>query len=387
MKLRVYDCLLRKAKLYSTIHNYSQKDFKSIWETQKPRKEHKDSRLELMALEKRANDEASKINPFAFKQLEKRLFRKIGDGKNVYYHYENKIENLKKNGQVTTAELYGLSMKSLKLYSGNSEILNFREVNEQWLEGYQNYMHKTKGRSLTTVSIYLRNLRTIFNEAIAQNDVAHYPFGKKKYQMPNVKAVKKALTKDQLKSFYEALPKTPEQEKAKDFWFFSYCCNGMNIKDIALLKNENIDDEKIVFYRAKTIKTSKAMLKPVMVYLTEQPKSVLKKYRNTSTKKGEYVFDILDGTESPEVIRKKVKNFTSFINQHIQIIAKNNNLPEEISSYWARHSFATNAIRNGASMEFVGEALNHSNIKTTQGYFAGFEDEAKKKIMEGLMQF
>ena len=48
---------------------------------------------------------------------------------------------------------------------------------------------------------------------------------------------------------------------------------------------------------------------------------------------------------------------------------------------------ATQAIRSGASMEFVGEALGHSNIKTTQGYFAGFQDDNKKDFMEKLMQF
>jgi integrase/recombinase XerD len=41
----------------------------------------------------------------------------------------------------------------------------------------------------------------------------------------------------------------------------------------------------------------------------------------------------------------------------------------------ARHSFATTAILNGQSMVFAQEALGHSNIKTTQIYFAGFEDE------------
>ena len=62
-------------------------------------------------------------------------------------------------------------------------------------------------------------------------------------------------------------------------------------------------------------------------------------------------------------------------------------LPEDISTYWARHSFATNAIRKGASMEFVGEALAHKNPKTTQNYFAGFDEEYKRKMMQKLIKF
>ncbi|MCA6438155.1 MAG: tyrosine-type recombinase/integrase, partial [Bacteroidetes bacterium] len=80
-------------------------------------------------------------------------------------------------------------------------------------------------------------------------------------------------------------------------------------------------------------------------------------------------------------------NFTKFINQNLKKLALNNGITSEISTYWARHSFATNAIRSGASMEFVSEALSHSNLKITQGYFSGFEDKDKKELMETLMKF
>ena len=68
-------------------------------------------------------------------------------------------------------------------------------------------------------------------------------------------------------------------------------------------------------------------------------------------------------------------------------MAKDNKLPEDISSYWARHSFATNSLRKGASMEFISEALNHSDLSVTKNYFAGFEDEAKKDFANKLLDF
>lgn len=386
VKLRVYDCISRKAKLFPTVHDYTVNEFHSIWETSKPKKEFKERRLKLSALENRANLEAETLDPFTFESFKKKMFRHSGDGQNVFFHYLNRIEHLKEKEQHTTSELYELSMKSIKKFAKSDKLL-FNEVTPNWLETYEHYMTAQLGRSLTTVSIYLRNLRAIFNEAIELGDTNNYPFGKKKYQIPNVKKVKKALNQNQLKTFYKAPTKTKEQEKAKDFWFFSYCCNGMNIKDIALLKNENLNENRLIFYRAKTIRTSKSSLEPVVVYLTNLPKEILSKYRRKSADRNSLIFDILDGTESPERQRSKIKNFTRFINQHIQNIAKENNLPQDITTYWARHSFATNAIRNGASMEFVGEALNHSNVKTTQGYFAGFEDVTKRKIMEDLIKF
>lgn len=92
--------------------------------------------------------------------------------------------------------------------------------------------------------------------------------------------------------------------------------------------------------------------------------------------------------QDSEILKfKKIKNFTRFVNQNLKILAKNNGITDEISSYWARHSFATNLIRSGKSMEIIGEAFGHSDKKTTQNYFAGFDNETKKEISNDLMNF
>lgn len=82
-----------------------------------------------------------------------------------------------------------------------------------------------------------------------------------------------------------------------------------------------------------------------------------------------------------------IKNFTRSVNQNLKVLAANNGITEEISSYWARHSFATSMIRSGKSMEIVSEAFGHNDQKTTQKYFAGFDDQTKKDISNDLMNF
>src|SRR5690606_6978241 len=98
--------------------------------------------------------------------------------------------------------------------------LTFFEITPDWLNGFERYMIEHKNRSHTTVSIYLRVLRAIFNTAIAENEIPQeiYPFGKRKYRIPAAKAVKKSLTHAQLAQLFKAVPMTPEQEKAKAFW-------------------------------------------------------------------------------------------------------------------------------------------------------------------------
>ena len=208
-----------------------------------------------------------------------------------------------------------------------------------------------------------------------------------RYLIPSGRNIKKALDKNTIAKIYYAGSLTQSQEKAKDFWFFSYACNGMNIKDIALLRWEDLQDEKLTFYRAKTINTGKADLRPVTVYLNDFSKAVIEKYGNVNREPKGLIFSIIEKEQDESTRYKRIKNFTRFINQNLKLLAVSNGITGEISTYWARHSFATKLIRGGAPIAFVSEALNHSNIKTTQIYFAGFEDSSKKELMKDLMNF
>lgn len=394
VRLRVFTPSPRKQKLYPTKFEFSKAEFTSIWETVKPRREHEEVREQLQAEVKRARDIAKNLEPFSFTDFEKRLFTSKGDAANVFWHYQQIIGELKRNNQLGTASNYELSLKSLKGYiehtKGNTpEKLLFKEITKKWLNDFERYMLNEKQRSHTTVSMYVRALRTVFNSAIKANDIdkSVYPFGKDAYKVPAVKRVKKVLNRQQLKQLFEAKPRTPEQQKAKDFWFFSYSCNGMNIKDIALLRYENLQGNTLKFFRAKTMNTNKENLKEVVVYLTDFAQKIIEQYGNTNNSPKQYIFPILNDTKGEADRRVKIQNFTRFINQNLKKLAVAEGITGDISTYWARHSFATNAIRQGASMEFVSEALSHSNLKTTKGYFTGFEDDTKKELMEALMSF
>jgi integrase/recombinase XerD len=394
IKLRVFTPHPRKQKLYNTKFEFTEKEFESIWKASKPRLEYKDIRNEIREIETRAENVAKTISPFSLVQFEKKYLRNNNDGTNIIYHYHQAISKLESNDSFSTASNYKLSLKSIIGYIRYNKgvvpkTIPFTDITPDFLNNYERYMLSTLKRSQTTVSMYLRALRTLFNSAITEKEIDGdiYPFGKKKYQPPTVSSVKKALSLQELEKLLSAKPKTAEQIKAKDFWFFSFTCNGMNIKDIALLKYEHLHTDKIIFYRAKTINTSKTDLKPITVYLNDFSKSIIKKYGNKNTSKSNFIFPILSDNESEIEKHKKIKNFTKFINQNLKKLAITVGITNDISTYWARHSFSTSLIRKGATTEFVSEALGHRDLKTTQGYFAGFEDETKKEFMQTIMDF
>lgn len=349
-------------------------------------------RQQIEAERLRIENIANSLQFFNFSELEQNLlFTKNGVTAkciDVFNLYQIIIDSKKKSGNIGTASNYECSLNSLKKFH-KKDVLKFESVSKEWLMNYEKFMVEINNYSRTTVGIYLRPLRAVFNEAIERNliNIAVYPFTKKKYVIPSPKRAKKALSKNDLKKLFECKPETPSQQKAKDFWFFSYSCNGMNFKDIAYIKFKNINDDVLRFDRAKTIHTTQEQ-KQIDVYLTDFAKDIINKYGNPNKNKEQYIFnDIVNHSDTPEERHRQLKNFIRFVNQHIKKLADLCEISSDISTYWARHSFTTNAINNGAGMEFVMEALGHSNMKTTKGYFAGFENETKKDISRKIMDF
>src|SRR5690606_20388033 len=111
-------------------------------------------------------------------------------------------------------------------------------------------------------------------------DKEFYPFGKRKYQIPAGRNVKKGLKADQLKKLFFYEPISDSEERARDLWFFSFYCNGANIKDIALLKYKNVSSNSITFLRAKTARTTKQKTKPIVATVLPEIKKIISKWGN-----------------------------------------------------------------------------------------------------------
>lgn len=390
VKLRIYTNAPRKQKLYLIGFEMTKTEFASVWESVKPRAEHKRTRLELLTIETEANEIAASLNPFTFENFEREMFGAKFDKSNVIEHYIKTIEVLRTSGQISTSVSYDSSLKSilnfLESKGKRTDKLSFYTITPQFLNEYEIFM-LTEGKSTTTIGIYLRPLRAIFNAAIGKIiDRAYYPFGKDKFKIPAGKKTKKAFKDRELKLLFDGQPKDEYQAKAKAFWFFSFSCNGMNIKDILNLKFKDFQNDSFSFIREKTKNTSETP-QEITVILTPFAKSVISEYGNPNQAPKNFVFPFVDRTQSQAKQHAQVQNFTRFINQHFKKYAASLGITSEVSTYWARHSFATRAIRNKASMEFVSEALGHSDLKTTKGYFAGFESDQKKEFAEALMNF
>lgn len=356
----------------------------------KPRRELKEKLDYFNKIELKALEIIKELPTFSFPAFEKKFNQKPKQDVDTISLFESYIKTLKEENRIGTADSYNWALTSFQKFitTKRRKKMPFAEVNQDLLQNYEDWM-VSNGISKTTVGIYMRSLRTIINLAIENGYMGKdfYPFGKRKYQIPSSKNTKKAVTVVEISAIMNYKPKSKFQERARDLWIFSYLCNGANMKDIARLKYKNIEGNKINFIRSKTERSIKQELKSVSAFLLPETWSIIEKWGMPDRNPETYIFGIIEEGDSPERIHAKVKQTYRRINEHMKKIGTELKIDMNLTTYTARHSFATILKRSGAPIEFISESLGHKDLKTTENYLDSFEDDLKESYQKQLLNF
>jgi len=352
-----------------------------------PRKDAKDLKIYFNEIEKRAISVIKELVPFSFSEFERKFNQKSAIQKDVFVRLQAYEEKLKNENRFNSAGGYHTTFKSIQKFVGKSK-LDLTDITPEWLLKYEKWMLQNDN-SLTTIGIYIRNLRTIINLAIEDGDLNrdYYPFGKRKYQIPSGQNIKKAITIQEIKKIIDYKPLTKAEEKARDMWIFSYLCNGANITDIAKLQYKNISKTNLTFIRTKTARSTKTNQKNISIVILPEIKEIIKKWGTKPIKPDVFIFGFINNTDTPERCNIKIKQATKTINKYMVRIGIKLEIDIKLTTYSARHSFATVLKRSGAPIEFISESLGHKDKKTTENYLDSFEDHTKLEYQKKLLDF
>lgn len=177
------------------------------------------------------------------------------------------------------------------------------------------------------------------------------------------------------------------EQRARDYWLFSYFANGMNPKDTACLKYKNINGDYLIFERAKTERAMRSEPKPISVLITDDMKCIMERWGNKDKSSNNFIFPILEPGIIPLRQYELIQLFVSFINDWMKRILKKLGIDKKATTYVARHTFSTVLKRSGASTEYIQEALGHTDVKTTENYLDSFGKEIKKEFAHQLTSF
>ena len=302
--------------------------------------------------------------------------------KTVSEMYDYLIDEFRKADHLGTMSVYQQSKSSLTKFNRTLDI-PFSDIDCQWLERYEKWL---KGRNIkdTTISILFRTLRSVFNRALSMKLIKQdiYPFSDFKVSKFDVRTKKRAVTKEDVKKIM-SLDLSGERQYmqlARDIFLFSYFGAGINFSDIALLRYSDISEGRIRYIRKKTGKE-------ISFPLSDAGKEIIRKYSKPDATSADYIFPILDRKiHRTEMQRKnRIHKVIGKVNPCLAEIGKMAGLETHLTTYVARHTFATVLKRSGVNIAIISESMGHSDIATTQIYLDSFENSQIDEAMKNLL--
>ena len=313
---------------------------------------------------------ASQIKEYISKQLEPEE-EIIETRKDLFSTYYIRYSNTKCG---RTKEIYDTTFKRIKEFCPNIEDLTFDDIDKAWLQSFDAHLAKTSP-SRNARNIHHRNIRAVFNHAIEEEITSCYPF--RKYKLKNEPTIKRSLTVEQLRNFFTCEPWGVYKEYQDIFKLIFYLC-GINLVDLFNLTKDNVVNGRVEYRRAKTGKL-------YSILITPEAQEILDKYKGEA-----YLLSMHDRYKNHKDYMKHINRGLSMIGP---IIKKNKNgvpvmkpICSSLSTYWARHSWATIAAELDIPKETIAAGLGHNIGSPITSIYIDFNlkkvDEANRKIID-----
>ncbi|MBP2831223.1 site-specific integrase [Aquimarina sp. U1-2] len=265
----------------------------------------------------------------------------------------------------------------LKFY-GNDRLL-LSDIDETFLEDLEaDYIGS--GNKINGLGVHLRAIRRIFNLAVKDKETEltanDYPFGRGGYSIKREKANKRAVKLDVINDIRKLNYQIGSPLwHHRNYFLFMFNMRGMNFIDLAFLTTDAIKDGRIRYKRRKTKRGNS--VKEFNIKITEESQQIINHYSKRKVKTN-LMFPILDDVINQEDERRIYAVYQSRMRNHnrrLNAIGKEIGLDTKLTTYVARHTFATAGLHKGVSKAQIGDMLGHTNYYTTEAYFADFDKE------------
>lgn len=320
-------------------------------------------------------DEQKKLDSLSVVEL-KNLIEHKPQSESFYSYTSKLVAELNAANRLGNARAYASTLQMLKKFTKDKD-LRFQEVSSQFLKKLEIY-HLGKKKQLNGLAVYMRTIRAIYNFAIKAGlvDKDSYPFAN--YSIQTTKTRKRAIPIEALKRIQEkVLPTDHPLYHTRNYFLASFYLRGMSFADFAEIKLLNIIDGRIKYERKKTGTQYD-------VKITEGMKSILDLY-TSGKEKNDYIFPMIK-RNTPEDQYKDILWARGRFNKKLKKLATLCGIDESITSYVARHTFATRAKNLGIPIANISEMLGHSDIKITEVYLDSLPSEVLDDFHEQVLK-
>lgn len=295
---------------------------------------------------------------------------------NVFDYMTTLVVRKRKAGRESTADLYRAVCNRLRSFM-QGKTLSFRGITRELVNEFAGQL-RSEGLAVNTVNSYLSCLRAIYHAALREElfKTDKDPFLNlhlRREETPK-RALKAAVIHEMMQvDLSGSLP----HRFALDLFIFSFLACGIPFIDLAYLTRKNIVGNEIIYHRHKTGTL-------VRVGITGAMRILLTRYERKGSK---YLFPILkEGKDSHSAYKAALFTYNTLLKEIGELL----HLPGKLTSYVARHSWATEALRRNTPVAVISQALGHTSERTTCIYLGQLDqsalNEANEKITKEISE-
>lgn len=297
-----------------------------------------------------------------------------------YQFTEQIIRDLIESNRIGNAKIYKYTLSVVKTFRKGRDF-TFDELNLDFLNRFEKY-HLAKGNKLGGLSTYMRTIRAINNKAIKAGIADKEGYAFDDYMIRSGKPEKRALTIDAIRKIAALeLKEGTTICRDRNIFMISFLLNGISFVDLAHLKLSNIIDGRLRYSRQKTGE-------PYNIKIHKQLAPILNPFI-LGKEKSDYIFDVIKN-EDPIQQYETITWARERYNKNLKKLAKMAEIEENVTSYAARHTFASGADDMGIPLTAISQMMGHKRIGTTQVYLSGlrkskidgYQDEIYSKLSE-----
>mgnify|MGYP002614072505 CR=1 FL=1 len=281
----------------------------------------------------------------------------------------NEVEMARKRKSFSTASNYSTALRSLLKYVRRADIW-VDEMSGELLKSYQKWLLE-RNVGLNTVSCYMRSLRSVYVK-MGHSDKSIF----KDVFTGRAPTVKRSICRDDITRLMKLkLRKGSRMDFTRDIFLFSFLCQGMPFVDVAHLHKSQITDRHISYHRKKTGQSVNIAIEPSI-------ERIINRYSHLS---GEYVFPILTTGDEQQQYKQYLREL-SYYNRSLKALARKAGLGRKLTSYVARHSWASIAFESNVELSVISRAMGHTNPMTTMIYIRELDndriEQANRKVID-----
>ena len=290
------------------------------------------------------------------------------------------IGMLKREGKFPAMHVYACTLRSYEKFcaeerhpKNTTASLSMQEIftperlkeYEDWLAGQQS--------SPNTISTYMRTLQAVYNRWMSPGIEGYNPVLFKDIYTKVESRTKRALTAEQMEQLrntdFSVL--TLRQQQVLTYFLLMFMLRGMPFIDLAHLRKSDLRNRRITYRRHKTGKL-------MVVDVPPDAMRLLQKYRDKTD--SEYLFPLLHGGLFMVEHHHRYQETLRHFNRELARLMKQLLPGVSVSSYTARHTWATLAYHSGVPVGLISQSLGHSSIRVTMTYLKPFDAEVIDRI-------